>query len=135
MSDKCIFNATLYELTGHGGQCYDCRQNTDGAHCENCKIGFYRRQHDNECIDCQCHPEGSVSLQCNPDGQCSCKPGVVGDKCDRCAPNHYDLGKNGCKMCMCDLAGSFDSPPVCDPRDGKCRCKQNVEGQNCDKYF
>ncbi|RNA00650.1 Laminin subunit gamma-1, partial [Brachionus plicatilis] len=133
LSDKCVFNNTLFDLTGHGGQCYDCKQNTDGAHCEYCKFGFYRSQQDNECIDCQCHPEGSVSLQCNPDGQCACKPGVVGDKCDRCAPNHYDLTQDGCKLCMCDLAGSFDSPPVCDPRDGKCRCKQNVEGQNCDK--
>ena len=36
-------------------------------------------------------------------------------------------------MCNCSAVGSFDSPPICDPRDGTCRCKANVEGQNCDR--
>ncbi|CAF0708121.1 unnamed protein product [Brachionus calyciflorus] len=133
LSDKCFFNATLYDQTGHGGHCYDCQRNTDGVHCENCKFGYYRREYDNECIDCQCHKDGSLSLQCDPAGRCKCKPGVTGDKCDRCLPNHYDLTGDGCKLCNCDPEGSFDSPPVCDQRDGKCRCKQNVEGQNCEK--
>lgn len=39
----------------------------------------------------------------------------------------------GCKVCNCNSIGSFDSPPICDPRDGSCRCKANVEGQNCDQ--
>jgi laminin, gamma 1 len=72
-------------------------------------------------------------LQCDPQGKCRCRPGVVGDKCDRCANNHYELSVTGCKVCNCDLVGSFDSPPICDPRDGSCRCKANVEGKNCDK--
>lgn len=39
----------------------------------------------------------------------------------------------GCKVCNCNSIGSFDTPPICDPRDGSCRCKANVEGQNCDR--
>lgn len=26
-------------------------------------------------------------------GKCTCKPRVIGDKCDRCAPGYYDLAK------------------------------------------
>ena len=123
----------MYETTGHGGHCIDCQRNTDGEHCQNCLFGFYRREYDNECVDCQCHKDGSLSKQCDPTGKCRCKPGVTGDKCDRCLPNHYDITSDGCKLCNCNPLGSFDSPAVCDPRDGKCRCKPNVEGQNCDK--
>jgi laminin gamma 1 len=85
------------------------------------------------CIDCQCNPFGSENIQCDPNGKCRCKPGVVGDKCDRCAPYHYELSVTGCKICTCNPIGSFDNPPICDPRDGNCRCKTNVEGQNCDR--
>lgn len=72
-------------------------------------------------------------MQCDPFGRCKCKPGVVGDKCDRCAPYHYELSIAGCKPCTCNPTGSYDTPPVCDPRDGSCRCKLNVEGRDCDR--
>ena len=72
-------------------------------------------------------------MQCDPSGKCKCKPGIVGDKCDRCEAYHYELSNTGCKKCECNQAGSFNSPPVCDPRDGTCRCKTNVEGKNCDR--
>ena len=39
----------------------------------------------------------------------------------------------GCKHCACNIIGSFDSPPLCDPNNGFCRCKANIEGQNCDR--
>lgn len=120
-------------MTGHGGYCDDCEGNTAGSHCEECKTGFYRRENENRCIDCQCNHFGAESLQCDPTGKCRCKPGVIGEKCDRCAPYHYELSITGCKMCNCNPVGSFDNPPVCDPRDGSCRCKANVEGQNCDR--
>lgn len=137
---RCHFNQTLYDLTGRGGYCDDCQGNTQGANCDECKFGYYRRNTENYCINCQCNRLGAESAQCNPDGKCKCKPGVIGEKCDRCAHNHYDLTSSGCKVCSCNPAGSFDSPPVCEPINGFCRCKSNVEGQNCDrpkpgKYF
>ena len=135
LSEECVFNETLYQETGHGGYCINCRQNTEGAKCENCKYSFYRPADENECLSCSCNELGSKDLQCDPFGVCRCKPGVTGQKCDRCAPNYYELTNTGCKMCSCNQIGSFDNPPVCNPINGKCNCKENVEGQNCDRYF
>lgn len=132
LSDECEFNQTLFDQTGHGGYCKNCRGNTDGPHCEYCKSGFYRNEYD-ACVPCQCSPIGSKSQQCDPSGQCSCKHNVVGAKCDRCAPMSYGLSASGCTDCQCNPSGSLDSPPRCDPRDGQCRCKELVTGQNCDQ--
>jgi laminin gamma 1 len=133
MSDVCFFDQTLYEQTGHGGHCLECQYNTDGINCERCLHGFYRLYNDKGCINCECDPVGSESLQCDPFGQCKCKPGVAGLKCNQCAANYYDLTMNGCKECACNVNGSADSPPVCNKVDGSCRCKINVEGRNCDR--
>lgn len=132
-SRKCVFNQTLYETTLHGGYCIDCERNTEGPHCEDCIHGYFRNEYDNECTACECNKEGSVSMQCDPNGQCKCKPGVTGDKCDRCVAFHYDFAADGCKKCSCSEIGSLDAPPYCEPKEGKCRCKPNVEGKNCDK--
>ncbi len=133
LSNKCHFNETLFRETGHGGYCDECRGNTEGSNCQTCKFGTYRKEDENTCTDCQCNLYGAESLQCDPFGKCRCRPGVIGEKCDRCAPHHYDLTITGCKLCNCNPIGSFDSPPLCDPYSGFCRCKANVEGQNCDR--
>ena len=71
-------------------------------------------------------------MQCNSQGQCMCKPGIEGQRCDKCAPNHYDFSPQGCKSCDCNDAGSWNNTATCDPISGQCRCKANVEGTNCD---
>uniref|UniRef100_A0A8C2YQ92 Agrin n=1 Tax=Chinchilla lanigera TaxID=34839 RepID=A0A8C2YQ92_CHILA len=41
---------------------------------------------------CQCNPHGSYSGTCDPaTGQCSCRPGVGGLKCDRCEPGFWNF--------------------------------------------
>ncbi|ESP04836.1 hypothetical protein LOTGIDRAFT_211656 [Lottia gigantea] len=132
LSNQCYFDAELYRRTGHGGHCEDCRDNTDGVNCERCLVNHYRRQPENRCRDCQCNEIGSESMQCDGTGQCRCKPGVAGSKCDRCETNYYDFGALGCRQCSCSAAGSLDGESRCDPRTGSCSCKVNVEGQNCD---
>ncbi|XP_041371142.1 laminin subunit gamma-1-like [Gigantopelta aegis] len=132
LSNRCYFDPDLYQRTGHGGHCINCRDNTDGAHCELCLPNHYRRMPENRCVDCRCNPTGSESQQCGQDGRCRCKPGVTGDKCDRCAADFYDFGNYGCRPCSCSAAGSFNNEPRCDSRTGVCKCKENVEGQNCD---
>ena len=43
---------------------------------------------------CQCNALGSYGRLCDPEtGQCSCKPGVGGLRCDRCQPNFWGLFK------------------------------------------
>lgn len=75
--------------------------------------------------------KGSRSKQCNSEGKCQCKPGVTGDKCDRCEQNFFDFGPDGCKPCGCSIAGSLRNQPLCDPVTGICLCKENVEGKRC----
>ena len=46
---------------------------------------------------CNCDPYGSMSPNCEPmGGQCQCKEGVYGRKCDQCAPGYFGLSANGC---------------------------------------
>ncbi|KAI8431208.1 hypothetical protein MSG28_001246 [Choristoneura fumiferana] len=129
-SNKCFFDKSLYEHTGHGGHCIDCAENRDGPNCERCRENFFQATGD-ICSPCNCDPTGSRSLQCNAEGKCQCKPGVTGDKCDSCAANHYEFTSLGCKPCECSDAGSYGNTPQCDPVTGVCMCKQNVEGRRC----
>lgn len=131
LSDTCDFDYSLYITTGHGGRCTNCRDNTDGIHCENCKANFWRSG--DRCLDCRCNPVGSVSTQCDDQGQCRCKPGVGGTYCDRCLPNYYNFDDTGCVPCQCDVSGSLENTPRCDASTGKCSCKENVDGRRCDK--
>ena len=56
--------------------------------------------------DCNCDTGGSVSGTCDSEGRCTCRPNVIGIKCDSCAPNHFDLnGGEGCKPCACNPYG------------------------------
>lgn len=51
---------------------------------------------------CNCNRLGSLSDTCHPEtGQCECRPGVGGLKCDRCMPGYWGLpkikeGQQGC---------------------------------------
>ncbi|XP_018564354.1 laminin subunit gamma-1-like isoform X1 [Anoplophora glabripennis] len=129
-SNRCFFDRTLYEQTGHGGHCMDCTANRDGPNCERCQQNYYMRE-DGYCIPCDCNEIASMSLQCNAEGKCQCKPGVTGGKCDRCNVNHYDFSTNGCKSCGCLEMGSVNNEPNCNPYSGACHCKENVEGIRC----
>lgn len=88
---------------------------------------------DGYCIACECNSVGSRSLQCNAEGKCQCKPGVTGDKCDRCDVNFYDFSSTGCKTCGCFTPGSLYNEPNCNPYTGECSCKENVEGKQCNE--
>lgn len=130
-SSRCYFDKDLYNATGHGGHCLECSSNRDGPNCERCKLNYYQPVGELACYPCNCNEIGSLSLQCNNEGKCSCKPGVTGDKCDRCDYNFYDFGVQGCKECGCNVAGSYQNQASCDPYTGTCICKENVEGKQC----
>ena len=49
------------------------------------------------CETCKCNPMGAYNISCSVNtGQCFCKPGVTGQHCDRCLPNHYGFSPEGC---------------------------------------
>ncbi|TPP57450.1 Laminin gamma 1 [Fasciola gigantica] len=112
------------------GECLKCLFGTTGRHCELCLPGYRRNfKQLNEtgspngtlvpargCSPCYCEPMGTLANYgsegigvCNPEtGQCPCKPGVGGQRCEECYPgfygyhsgqeNHYNL-KAGCLPC------------------------------------
>ncbi|CAI9596610.1 unnamed protein product [Staurois parvus] len=129
-SQECYFDPELYRSTGHGGHCSGCSGNTDGPNCERCRENYYRQNDDEPCLACNCNPVGSLSTQCDNHGRCSCKPGVMGEKCDRCQPGFHSLTEAGCRPCACNPAGSTDE---CNVETGRCSCKDNVEGFNCER--
>ncbi|XP_066536763.1 laminin subunit gamma-1 [Hoplias malabaricus] len=129
-SAECYFDPELYRATGHGGHCRNCADNTDGSNCERCLVNYYRESSSQRCLPCSCNPMGSLSIQCDNTGRCSCKPGVMGDKCDRCQPGYHTLSEAGCRPCSCDPAGSTQE---CDVNTGHCKCKENVDGYSCDR--
>ena len=53
------------------------------------KIGFWlsKNQSCPSISDCNCNPGGSITLECNDNGDCACKNGYAGQKCDKCKPN------------------------------------------------
>lgn len=66
---------------------------------------------------CSCHTAGSVlsggSPLCSPtSGECTCKPGVGGPRCDSCMMGYWGLREYGCRPCDC--TGD------CDPYTGDC---------------
>uniref|UniRef100_A0A8D3DLT7 Laminin, gamma 1 n=1 Tax=Scophthalmus maximus TaxID=52904 RepID=A0A8D3DLT7_SCOMX len=129
-SSECYFDAELYRATGHGGHCKNCADNTDGPNCERCLDNYYRDQSGSGCLPCGCNSVGSDSPQCDNRGMCACKPGVTGEKCDRCHPGFHSLTEAGCRSCSCSPSGSTQE---CDVNTGQCRCKDNVEGFSCDR--
>ncbi|KAG9280452.1 laminin subunit beta-1-like [Astyanax mexicanus] len=81
-------------------------------------------------MECQCDPRGSVSLLCDSiGGQCSCRPNVVGKRCDTCSPGTFQLGPSGCRSCECDPMGSHND--FCDTTTGQCPCLPGVYGRQC----
>jgi coxsackievirus/adenovirus receptor len=70
------------------------------------------------CQPCNCDPVGSLNHTCDLyTGQCQCRPGVTGQRCDVCQPYQYGFSLAGCKPCECDQIGSLALQ--CDPL-GQC---------------
>nr|XP_020832364.1 agrin isoform X1 [Phascolarctos cinereus] len=85
---------------------------------------------------CQCNAYGSYGGSCDPtSGQCSCRPGLGGLKCDRCEPGFWNFrgivtdGRSGCTPCNCDPGGSVRDD--CEQMTGLCSCKEGITGMKC----
>ncbi|XP_029609751.1 netrin-1 [Salmo trutta] len=106
-SSKCRFSMEVFQQSGRrsGGVCLKCRHHTAGRHCQYCQNGYTRDHskpptHRKTCQPCQCHPMGAVGLWCNQtSGQCLCRDGVMGLRCNRCAPG-YKQGHSPLRPCI-----------------------------------
>uniref|UniRef100_A0A8U7MML4 Laminin subunit alpha 3 n=1 Tax=Corvus moneduloides TaxID=1196302 RepID=A0A8U7MML4_CORMO len=113
------------------GKCI-CPPRTVKPKCEVCEKYYFGYHPLAGCKSCNCSEKGVVDVaspECDKtSGQCKCKPGIKGRRCDQCAPGSY--GFPNCVPCSCNRDGT--EPGVCDPQTGICLCKENVEGAACD---
>ena len=50
------------------------------------------------CVACSCDPIGSLSEECDPiSGNCKCRSGIGGVRCDICEELHFGLSPSGCQ--------------------------------------
>ncbi|KAB1258488.1 Laminin subunit alpha-1 [Camelus dromedarius] len=68
----------------------NCSHNTTGDHCEECAPGYYGQVtgRASDCSPCSC-PHGLPASDCDRgSGQCVCRPGATGLRCEDCEPRH-----------------------------------------------
>lgn len=79
---------------------------------------------------CQCHPVGAVGRWCNQtSGQCLCREGVTGLRCNRCAAG-YKQGKSPLRPCV--SKSSTHTVLVCQ-RDSQTQNNKNNQRINLDQ--
>uniref|UniRef100_A0A3B3ZI64 Uncharacterized protein n=1 Tax=Periophthalmus magnuspinnatus TaxID=409849 RepID=A0A3B3ZI64_9GOBI len=126
-SNKCRFSMEVFQQSGRksGGVCQKCRHHTAGRHCQYCQNGYTRDHskplnHRRVCQPCQCHPLGAVGRWCNQtSGQCLCREGVAGLRCNRCAPG-FKQGKSPLRPCVMHTC-SEECVSYCQPSQHKVR--------------
>ena len=69
-----------------------------GLKCDSCLPGFFGLESGDECQECGCDPLGATDNQCDASGQCVCREGVEGEKCDRCKAGYFNLTLTGCRL-------------------------------------
>nr|XP_020515981.2 laminin subunit beta-1-like [Labrus bergylta] len=139
---QCNSNIDMHDpasCDARTGACLKCLYHTEGYACQHCRLGYYGNAGTQSCRKCMCYSTGTApqacsspeECQCNQiGGQCPCQPNVVGQNCDRCAPDTWNLASGtGCEHCNCDPVNSFSSS--CDAVTGQCMCKPGFGGKTC----
>lgn len=145
---KCVYDQAVADRRASlnkrgqyegGGVCQHCEHHTTGINCEQCEDRYYRPEGvapdaERPCVRCRCSGLGTSELCVKDDthliegkrpGDCVCKEGFDGSKCDRCSKGYK--GYPRCEQCTCVYAG-ITNKEVC---DGVCHCKVNVLGARC----
>ncbi|OQR67015.1 laminin subunit beta-2-like, partial [Tropilaelaps mercedesae] len=111
-----------------------CLPNVIGSLCDRCAPAHFNFESGKGCEACSCDVHGTVeaSDDCSNDGQCHCKPGRGGKKCNMCSTGYYGDPASGCYLCACDgHEGAVKG--VCNPRTGHCNCREGMAGPRCDQ--
>ncbi|CAK6979141.1 laminin subunit beta-1a [Scomber scombrus] len=121
------------------GECLRCLHHSEGPSCESCKLGYYGNALLQDCRRCVCNQLGSDASSCpssgdchcdRSSGQCLCFPNVIGQHCDRCAADSWDLASGrGCRTCDCDAKHSDQTS--CNEISGQCSCRPGFGGRTC----
>ncbi|CAL7932952.1 unnamed protein product [Xylocopa violacea] len=113
------------------GRCV-CPTLTFGEHCDRCRPGSWDLVPGVGCRPCAC-TLGSTRPQCDHQGQCPCRIGYDGLRCERCAKGYY--GYPRCRPCNCNVAGTLQcNNEICDCNEqGQCPCKEHVIGRQCNE--
>lgn len=137
-AEPCACNGRSQRCDKETGECKQCSDNAGGAKCERCAEGFYGEPDGIGCQSCPC-PEtqrnfakGCIFQQNRV--RCICKPGYVGDLCEKCDVGYFGEPDNvdgSCVECDCDPNGVVSSG--CERATGQCHCKEGVTGRRCDK--
>uniref|UniRef100_A0AAY4BZ23 Laminin subunit alpha 2 n=1 Tax=Denticeps clupeoides TaxID=299321 RepID=A0AAY4BZ23_9TELE len=88
-------------------RCTACPEGYEGKYCERCATGYHGdpRAPGGHCEECKCDLVGALAHPCDGrTGQCSCRPGATGLKCDRCMERHV-CGETACVSCDDDCSG------------------------------
>ncbi|KAG7199623.1 hypothetical protein KM043_014226 [Ampulex compressa] len=111
------------------GRCV-CPSLTFGEHCDRCRPGSWDLVPRVGCRPCAC-TLGSTRPQCDHQGQCPCRIGYDGLRCEKCARGYY--GYPRCRPCGCNKAGTLQCQDgICDCNDdGQCPCKEYAIGRQC----
>ena len=62
-----------------------------------CQCNLDGTVHDHDDEDDEHDHHGEVA-SCDANGQCACKDNYTGDKCDHCAPDHYNIANTCHRM-------------------------------------
>lgn len=129
-----VCDSNAYVCDPDTGRCV-CPPLSHGHDCRLCAQNTWGWEFQKGCKYCQCDRIGAIGQSChNITGQCECREGFAGQKCDQCAPGYYNYPQ--CKKCDCDPRGSIttiDDPVIACDEFGQCPCKEMVIGRRCNR--
>uniref|UniRef100_A0AAY4DW82 Basement membrane-specific heparan sulfate proteoglycan core protein n=1 Tax=Denticeps clupeoides TaxID=299321 RepID=A0AAY4DW82_9TELE len=87
-------------------RCTACPEGYEGKYCERCATGYHGdpRAPGGHCEECKCDLVGALAHACDGrTGQCSCRPGATGLKCDRCMERHVSCDDDCSGLLLSDM--------------------------------